>query len=250
MERGGRVFPVTDNAASVVDALYSKLKKLGVKIITNAVATEVLTLEGKVSGVKYLSEGAEKIIECDKVILATGGLSYKATGSTGDGYTISKKLGHTVNELKPGLVPLECYEKDICKNMQGLSLKNVSVKLTDKEKNKKIYEDFGEMMFTHFGVTGPVIISSSSHLVRYKNIDRLLSDRRIELSIDLKPALSLEKLDLRVRRDFEELKNRQFKNSLDKLLPQKMIPEVIRLSRIEPEKKVNEVTKEERLFLR
>ena len=129
-------------------------------------------------------------------------------------------------------------------------MKNVSVKLTDKEKNKKIYEDFGEMMFTHFGVTGPVIISSSSHLVRYKNIDRLLSDRRIELSIDLKPALSLEKLDLRVRRDFEELKNRQFKNSLDKLLPQKMIPEVIRLSRIEPEKKVNEVTKEERLFLR
>lgn len=209
-----------------------------------------MTLDGKVCSVKYINEGKEKIIECDKVILATGGLSYKATGSTGDGYKIAKELGHTINELKPGLIPLECYEKDICKGMQGLSLKNVSVKLIDKEKNKKIYEDFGEMMFTHFGVTGPVIISSSSHLVRYKNIDRLLNDKKIELSIDLKPALSAEKLDLRIRRDFEEIKKRQFKNSLDKLLPQKMIPKVVEISNIDPDKKVNEVTKEERIFLR
>lgn len=130
--------------------------------------------------------------------------------------------------------------------MQGLSLKNVSIKIKDKEKNKKIYEDFGEMMFTHFGVTGPVIISSSSHLVRYKRIEELLKEEKIELSIDLKPALDIEKLDLRIRRDFEELKNKNFKNSLDKLLPQKMIKQVIELSKINPEKKVNEITKEER----
>lgn len=130
--------------------------------------------------------------------------------------------------------------------MQGLSLKNVSIKIKDKEKNKKIYEDFGEMMFTHFGVTGPVIISSSSHLVRYKRIEELLKEEEIELSIDLKPALDIEKLDLRIRRDFEELKNKNFKNSLDKLLPQKMIKQVIELSKINPEKKVNEITKEER----
>lgn len=133
--------------------------------------------------------------------------------------------------------------------MQGLSLKNVSIKITDKLKNKKIYEDFGEMMFTHFGVTGPIIISSSSHLVRYKNIEELLSSKKIELSIDLKPALDKEKLDLRIRRDFEEYKNKRFKNSLDKLLPQKMIEPIIKLSNINPEKKVNEITKEERLKL-
>ena len=130
--------------------------------------------------------------------------------------------------------------------MQGLSLKNISIKLVDKVKNKKIYEDFGEMLFTHFGVTGPIIISSSSHIIRYKNIDELLKNRKIELSIDLKPALDEEKLDLRIRRDFEEAINKKFKNSLDKLLPQKLIEPVIRLSQIEPEKKVNEITKEER----
>lgn len=130
--------------------------------------------------------------------------------------------------------------------MQGLSLKNVAIKLIDKEKNKKIYEDFGEMMFTHFGITGPIIISSSSHLVRYKEIDRLFKDKKIELNIDLKPALDNEKLDLRIRRDFEELTNKKFKNSLDKLLPQKMIEPIIERSKVLPDKKINEVTKEER----
>jgi len=181
--------------------------------------------------------------------LQAGGASYKNTGSTGDGYEIAKKYGHTITKLKPGLIPLECYEKSLTKEMQGLSLRNVSIKLVDNTKNKKIYEDFGEMMFTHFGVTGPVIISSSSHLVRYKNIEELLKNRSIELYIDLKPALDNEKLDLRIRRDFEEVKNKAFKNSLDKLLPKKMIEPIIRLSKIEPEKKVNEITKEERLHL-
>ena len=151
--------------------------------------------------------------------------------------------------MKAALVPMECYEKETCKAMQGLSLRNVGIKITDREKNKKIYEDFGEMMFTHFGVTGPIIISSSSHLVRYKDIEELLKNRRIELSIDLKPALDLEKLDLRIRRDFDGNINKCFKNSLDKLLPQKIIDVVIEKSGINPEKKVNEITKEERKFL-
>ena len=151
-----------------------------------------------------------------------------------------------MTELKPGLVPLECYEKLKTKSMQGLSLRNVAIKLIDKTKNKKIYEDFGEMMFTHFGVTGPVIISSSSHLVRYKNIYNLFKEKQIELILDLKPALDSEKLDLRIQRDFGEFSNKKFKNSLYKLLPQKMIQTIIEVSKIEPEKKINEITKEER----
>ena len=151
--------------------------------------------------------------------------------------------------MRPGLVPMECYEKETCKNLQGLSLKNISIKLTDKEKKKKIYEDFGEMLFTHFGVTGPVIISASSHLIRYKKVEELLESRKIELSIDLKPALSEEKLDLRIRRDFEKYKNREFKNSLDDLLPQKMIRVIVEISKIDPEKKVNEITRDERIYL-
>ena len=155
-------------------------------------------------------------------------------------------MGHSIINLKPGLVPLECYESDRTMEMQGLSLKNVSIKLIDKIKNKKIYDDFGEMLFTHFGVTGPTIISSSSHIIRYKNIEELLKSRNIELSIDLKPALDEEKLDLRIRRDFEEAINKKFKNSLDNLLPQKMIQIIIKLSQINPEKKVNEITRAER----
>lgn len=181
--------------------------------------------------------------------MQVGGASYPNTGSAGDGFKIAKKLGHTITELKPGLVPIECYEKELVKELQGLSLKNVSLKLLDNTKNKKIYEDFGEMMFTHFGVTGPIVISSSSHLIRYKNIDELLKNKNIELYIDLKPALDKEKLDLRIRRDFEEQKNKNFKNSLDKLLPKKMIEPIIKLSNINREKKINEITREERLHL-
>lgn len=159
---------------------------------------------------------------------------------------MQKNIGHTITDLKPGLIPLECHEKNLCKAMQGLSLKNIMIKLVDKEKDKKIYEDFGEMMFTHFGVTGPIIISASSHLIRYKNIEELFNNKKIELHIDLKPALDKEKLDLRIRRDFEGLKNKQFKNSLNALLPGKMIEPIIHLSGINPDKKVNEITKEER----
>lgn len=247
VERGNRIFPVTDNAESVIQVLQSILKKLKVKILTNAKVTNIILDGKKALGVEYmLNEKGEKILG-DKIILATGGASYKNTGSTGDGYKIAERLGHTITKLKPGLVPLECYEKDFVKEVQGLSLKNVSIKLIDKTNNKKIYEDFGEMMFTHFGVTGPIIISSSSHLVRYKNIDELLKSKSIELYIDLKPALDIEKLDLRIRRDFEELKNKKYKNSLDKLLPKKIIEQIVYLTKINPEKKVNEITKEERM---
>ena len=249
VERGNRVFPVTDNAQSVIDALYSRLKKLGVKVITNARVIDLEVKENKVCGVKVNINGREEVVKADKVILATGGVSYPLTGSTGDGQVIARKYGHTVNEIKAALVSMECHEKETCKAMQGLSLRNVGIKVTDKEKNKKIYEDFGEMLFTHFGVSGPIIISSSSHLIRYKNIDELLKNKKIELSIDLKPALDSEKLDLRIRRDFEENINKFFKNSLDKLLPQKMIGVVIEKSGINPDKKVNEITKEERRTL-
>lgn len=246
IERGNRVFPITDNAQSVIDALQRRLKKLGVRVITNARITDLLIEENRAYGVKANINGKEETIKADKVILATGGVSYPLTGSTGDGQDIIKRYGHTVNEMKAALVPMECYEKETCKAMQGLSLRNVGIKLKDIEKNKKIYEDFGEMLFTHFGVTGPIIISSSSHLVRYKNIEELLNNKKIELIIDLKPALDSEKLDLRIRRDFEENINKSFKNSLDKLLPQKIIEVVIERSGINPDKKVHEITKEER----
>ena len=159
---------------------------------------------------------------------------------------MAKALGHTITDIKPSLVPLECYEKEECKKLQGLSLKNVKVKLVDKEKNKVIYEDFGEMLFTHFGVSGPIIWSGSAHLVRESKIEEKYREKEIILKIDFKPALTLEKLDVRIRRDFEEYKKKKKKNSLDKLLPQKLIPIIIQRSGISAQKKVNEITKEER----
>ena len=231
LERGNRYFPVSDKAKDVVEALENNLK--GVKIIINTRAEEIIVKENKAIGVKT-NNGT---YYADKIILATGGKSYPLTGSTGDGYEISKKLGHTITKIKPALVPLVAKNdsKILCKKMQGLSLKNVGLKLYNN--NKLIYEDFGEMLFTHFGVTGPIILSSSSHLVRQE-----LKNPKIE--IDLKPALTEEKLDERILRDFQTEKNKEFKNSLDKLLPQKMIPVIIKLLGIN--KKVNEIKKEER----
>ena len=159
---------------------------------------------------------------------------------------MAKELGHNITTIKPSLVPLEIKQKVLCKELQGLSLKNVSIKIVNKTSNKEIYTDFGEMLFTHFGISGPIIISGSAHLVRYKNIENLLEQGNIEIQIDFKPALTSEKLDTRVLRDFEELKNKKFKNSLDKLLPQKLIPVIIKQTKINPEKKVNEITREER----
>ena len=241
-ERGNRIFPITDKSQDVLKCFTKRLKELNVEILLNQKVSEILVKDEEVIGVKL----QDKIINADKIILATGGESYPLTGSTGDGYKMVEKLGHTVTKIKPSLVPLETFEKDTCKEMQGLSLRNVEIKLKDIEKNKIIYEDFGEMLFTHFGVSGPTILSSSAHLVRYKNIDELLKNKKIKLSIDLKPALSEEKLDERILRDFNEIKNKQFKNSLDKLLPQKLINIIIKRSGINPQKQVNEIKKEER----
>ncbi|MBQ3414687.1 MAG: NAD(P)/FAD-dependent oxidoreductase [Clostridia bacterium] len=246
-ERGNRIFPITDKSLDVLKCFLSKLRELNVEINCNSKTQEVLIDESsrKIIGVKCNSQ----IIKCDKVVLATGGKSYPLTGSTGDGYEIAKKLGHTVTNIKPSLVPIEVYNKNICKELQGLSLRNVGIKIIDIEKNKNIYTDFGEMIFTHFGVSGPTILSGSAHLVRYKNIDELLVNKKIILEIDLKPALSEEKLDERIQRDFSEQKNKLFKNSLDKLLPQKLISVIVNLSNINPNKKVNEIKKEERKAL-
>lgn len=245
-ERGNRVFPVTDKAGDVLAVLVSYLKELNVEIKTNTVAKEILVEDATAKGVKVQENGKEKNIEAKKVIIATGGKSYPVTGSTGDGYKMLEKLGHTVTKIRPSLIPLVAYEQKECQNMQGLSLKNVKIKFIDNTKNKVIYEDFGEMLFTHFGVSGPTILSSSAHLLRYKNIEILLARKNIKLKIDLKPALSEETLDNRIQRDFNEAKNKQFKNSLFELLPKKIIPTIIKNSKIDEERKVNQITKEER----
>ncbi len=245
-ERGNRIFPVTDKSVDVLKCFTKKIKELNIEVKYNTkveeILTEIVDEKTKVIGVRTDKE----TIKADKVILATGGKSYPLTGSTGDGYILAEKLGHKITSIKPSLVPLEAFDKMECKELQGLSLKNVGIKLIDIEKNKQIYEDFGEMIFTHFGISGPTILSSSAHLVRYKNIDKLCNEKKIILKIDLKPALDEKKLNDRILRDFEDIKNKQFKNSLDKLLPQKLIPAVIKRSKINLNKKVNEITKKER----
>ena len=244
-ERGNRIFPVTDKSLDVLKCFTKKLKEQNVNIEYNTKVTELIVSE-IIVGVKTTNGVSEKIEKADKVILATGGKSYPLTGSTGDGYILAKKVGHTITELRPSLIPLETYDLATCKELQGLTLKNVAITITDIEKNKKIYEDFGEMIFTHFGVSGPIILSASAHLTRYKSNLEKMKNKKIILKIDLKPALSEEKLEERILRDFNELKNKQFKNSLGKLLPQKIIPVIIKKSKIKENKKVNEITREER----
>ena len=249
-ERGNRIFPTSDKSIDVLKAFEDELKNKHVKIKFNSKVTNIEIEEDKVKFVQYIDENGEnKKIKIDKVILATGGKTYSMTGSTGDGYEIAQKLGHTITEIKPSLVPLTSSgtSLNVCKELQGLSLKNVGIKIIDTSKNKVIYEDFGEMLFTHFGVSGPIILSASAHLLRYKNINTLLKEQNIKLVIDLKPALSIEKLDLRIQRDFLEEKNKEYKNSLNNLLPQKLIKPVIRISEINADKKVNEITREERI---
>ena len=245
-ERGNRIFPATDKSIDVLNCFIKKIEELKITVKYNTKAEELLidnnNEESKIYGVKT-NKGN---ILSDRVIIATGGKSYPLTGSTGDGYAIAEKVGHSITDLNPSLVPLETYEKEECKKLQGLSLKNVKIQIIDKTKNKIIYEDFGEMIFTHFGVSGPIILSSSAHLIRYKNIKQLMKDRKILLKIDLKPALEEEKLDNRILRDFSAEKNKQYKNSLEKLLPQKLIPVIIEKSNINKEKRVNEITKLER----
>lgn len=241
-ERGNRIFPITDKSIDVLNCFLNRMKELNIQYKLHTKVEKILIKNYEILGVRTDRE----IIQTDKVILATGGKSYPLTGSTGDGYKIAEELGHKIMPIKPSLVPLEVYEKEECKNLQGLSLRNVGIKISDKQSNKTIYEDFGEMIFTHFGISGPIILSGSAHLIRYKEIEKLLKNKMIKISIDLKPALTDEQLDDRILRDFKEFKNKQFKHSLDKLLPQKMIPMIIQLSGIDENKRVNEITKEER----
>ena len=246
-ERGNRIFPKSDKSLDVEKAFEREITRLHINVKLNSKVTKIMVKNNKVEGVKYLnSENIEKTLYADKIILATGGATYPLTGSTGDGYKMAEQLGHTVTKIKPSLVPLTASKGSIkiCQKLQGLSLRNVAIRLIDEEKNKKIYEDFGEMIFTHFGVSGPTILSSSAHLLRYKNVEELLANGKITLEIDLKPALSEQQLDLRIQRDFSANKNKEFKNSLDALLPQKLIPVIVDLSGIDEDKKVNEVTKE------
>lgn len=231
VERGQRVFPVSDKARDVVDAMKNEMKRLGVEVVYDH-AQSVEVKDGRVCAVKCRNN----TVLCDGCIIATGGKSYPQTGSTGDGYKIAERLGHTVTELKPSLIPVIAGS---VKELQGLSLKNVLLTVLD-EKGKKIYTDLGEMLFTHYGMSGPIVLSASGHM-RKKG--------KYTCVIDLKPALDKKQLDLRLLRDFEKYINRDFVNALADLLPQKIIPVVIKRSRIDERKKVNAITKEERSAL-
>ena len=234
VERGNRVFPASDRSSDVIAVLQRRMKSLGVNVHLNMAVKEVLAEDGCVKGI--LTEAGDEA-DADAVIIATGGLSYQTTGSTGDGYRFAEALGHQVTELSPALVPLNVKE-DVVKGLQGLSLRNVRAGIYDGK--KRLYEDFGEMMFTHFGVTGPLILTASSR------IQKQIRKKELRLAIDLKPALSEEQLDRRILRDFEEAKNKQFKNAVNGLFPAKLVPVMIEKSGILPEKKVNEISKEER----
>ncbi len=233
VERGGRVFPASDRSKDIVDALRRYISRGNVARVTGR-AKEIIHVDGKISGLR-LSDG--RLLKSEKIILATGGITYPQTGSTGDGHHLAKRLGHRVTNLKPALVPLECKERWISE-LEGLSLKNVAIKISQKD-NKQIYSDFGDMIFTARGVSGPIILSASSYLEDpVKN--------QYTLTIDLKPALSQDKLDLRLQRDFKKFTNKYYCNALNDLLPQKLIPVIIRLSQIDPQKRVHQITRMER----
>ena len=238
IERGNRVFPVSDHSSDVIAALAREMQRLKVKVLLHCeVKVLLVNNEKEIKGVQLVNG---KKITADAVVVATGGISYPSTGSTGDGYRFARNCGHKVTELFPSLVPMEVKEW-YAKELQGLSLKNIEIRITDGK--KKLYDEFGEMLFTHYGVTGPVILSASSI------VGKMLEEKELVLHIDLKPALTEEQLDKRLLREFEANHNKQFKNAIDSLLPAKLRPVIIELSGIEEEKKVHEITKEERLSL-
>lgn len=234
-ERGGRVFPVTDKSSDVISALAGKLRELNVEVHLNEGVKEIWTVGGGVKGI--ILERGDRKVEAAAVIVATGGLSYPTTGSTGDGYRFAGETGHSIKETTPALVPFVTEEREVAE-LQGLALKNVEISVRDGK--RELYHDFGEMLFTHFGVSGPVLLSASSY------VTGSLKKGPVTLVIDLKPALTTEQLDARILRDFDEAKNKQFKNALNHLYPARLIPVMIERSGISPEKKVNEITREER----
>ena len=239
IERGNRVFPISDHSSDVTRALEREMKKVGVKVCLN---TEVKSVEAEKDKFNKVVLKDTTTQTADACIVATGGLSYRSTGSTGDGFRFAENVGHKVTQCFPSLVPMETKEPWICE-LQGLSLRNVEAKILDGK--KELYKDFGEMLFTHFGVSGPLIISASSYVGK-KFMDKNGQKKELTLEIDLKPALTEEQLDQRVLRDFEENHNRQFKNAITKLFPTKLIPVMLELGGIDPEKKVNSIEKEER----
>ena len=239
-ERGGRVFPVSDHSSDVIKTLTALLDRLGVRIMTSTEVKSLILEDKRCTGVRAESRDNGKFcIYAESVIVATGGLSYPLTGSTGDGYRFALSAGLEVTERSPSLVPFD-IKGDICGRLQGLTLKNILIQITDNKKTLYKSPDVGELLFTHFGVSGPLVLTASSE------ISPQAFDRDIRLHIDLKPALNKEELDIRVQKDFSRVSNREFRNSLSGLLPSKMIPEIIRLSGIDPSKKVHSVTKEER----
>lgn len=239
IERGNRVFPISDHSSDVIRALEREMKRVGVKVCLNTEVKSVEAEKGKFNKVVLKDTTTQTADAC---IVATGGLSYRSTGSTGDGFRFAENVGHKVTQCFPSLVPMETKEPWICE-LQGLSLRNVEAKILDGK--KELYKDFGEMLFTHFGVSGPLIISASSYVGK-KFMDKNGQKKELTLEIDLKPALTEEQLDQRVLRDFEENHNRQFKNAITKLFPTKLIPVMLELGGIDPEKKVNSIEKEER----
>ncbi len=234
VERGNRVFPRSDRSADVLDGLRRQMKQAGVQVHLHAEAADIIIEEGHAAGI-CLSDG--KQITGDAVIIATGGLSYRSTGSTGDGYRFAEKLGHKVTPCQPALVPLNIREPFV-KELQGLSLKNVEICIRNGK--KELYREFGEMLFTHFGVSGPLILTASSH------VGKLAARQELTMVLDLKPALTMEQLDQRILRDFEEHKNKAFKNAVTGLFPAKLVPVMISLSGISPDKKIHEISREER----
>ncbi|MGB7604401.1 MAG: NAD(P)/FAD-dependent oxidoreductase [Lutisporaceae bacterium] len=235
VERGKRVFPESDKSSDVIKTLQKYLDKNNVNVMLNAAVRKVETNNSSIERV-VLEDG--KSFKCSSVVVCTGGISYPLTGSTGAGYEFAKAVGHTVTDLFPSLIPLVVKE-DYIKELQGLSLKNVSIKVIVD--NRTIYDDFGEMLFTHYGLSGPIILSASFYITEH-----LKKNRAIKLGIDLKPALSEDELDKRVLNDFQEKINKNFKNSLNDLLPQKLIPVIIKLCKIDENKEVNQISKEER----
>ena len=235
-ERGNRVFPLSDKALDVVDTLNNYVTDLGCTIV-NDTAKALIIEDGEVIGVKC----DDNTYYADSVVICCGGKSYPLTGSTGDGYTLAKQAGHTITELKPSLVPLESKDPE-CKSMQGLALKNVALKIVDTNSKKSVYEDFGEMLFTHFGMSGPMVLSASSHI-------RDISDGKYVAEIDLKPALTFEQLDKRLQNDFRDNSNKDVSNSFSKLLPRKIIVPVLKRWGVPFDKKCNSITKEERKAL-
>ncbi len=252
VERGDRVFPVSDHSSDIIKTLYDAVKKAGVSVLFNTEVHSVEAVSGKVSAVTY-SSGDDPITreEFDKVIICTGGMSYPSTGSTGDGYRFAKELGHEIVPARPSLVPFE-IEEEWCSRLQGLSLRNVTLRMYQykddaemdatnapgKKKKKPDYEGFGEMLFTHFGISGPIALTASCHYEK---------EKRARLLLDLKPALTTEQLDKRILRDFDDAPNKQFKNVITSLFPSKLVPVMVELSGIDGEKSVNNITREERM---